>query len=810
MKSPSVQKIFVVVAFLILIIILAQGLRHTSYDVSIGTADDQLFTEGFYEPEQSPEHGRWTDAESNLRLFGLETSATALIRIRAGAFQSTENRPISTTLHFNQKSLHIKVPPQWRIYHVFASGDSARWKTWLLDITSAIQKPVENDQRELGILVNHVEIQTLTTQWYALSEYIIFSLLVIGLLTWLMVLITKKSWIWWLGIVPLIGMIAINWVRPRFLATYAPPLWNIAFMITIIVANITIYQSYQSQQILHRKRIWLGLSLAFLGGYVLRIGRHEGIWIGGGLLLLGAWVTVRYSSTQSLLNADETLTCADGLLLIGLVLLAGLIRFWRLDSVPFGLWRDEARHGLVALKILNDPEYRPIYVLNRVDLPALLFYLQTIPIRFFGTSIWALRSVSALAGSLTVLPLFFVGRELWDKRIGFLTAFLAVCSSWNIAMSHFASPAILDPLFTFTGIAGLPWLTRPTRIPSWFQTVTIGSITGLSFGLALYTYHTGRLAPIAAIWVLLLRLGFKRKVWQTMWTRMLVPVVIMGIVALPLFIYMLNSPEGFNRRIDEIGLLSDAGSPTVALIENVTRYVLMWNVEGDANARHYPGAFPMVDLFTGVFLVIGFFWLLRHWYISSVSIVLGLLGLWLLPGLLSSQAPHSLRAINVLGIGLLVAARGWSVFLNLWRIKATRLVSTILLGGAIMIFNLWVYFGHMPYDPQVWYEFDSATESAIGDYVRDSDPTIPIFIPQRIIKSEVYQFLTAQRDTPALSFAFETSTSFPSSAFVLVGTNLQPDEQAWVERTFPYQIAQPMTTYPGTQQPTFWLYQIQR
>ena len=57
MKSPSVQKIFVVVAFLILIIILAQGLRHTSYDVSIGTADDQLFTEGFYEPEQSPEHG---------------------------------------------------------------------------------------------------------------------------------------------------------------------------------------------------------------------------------------------------------------------------------------------------------------------------------------------------------------------------------------------------------------------------------------------------------------------------------------------------------------------------------------------------------------------------------------------------------------------------------------------------------------------------------------------------------------------------------------------------------------------------------
>ena len=41
------------------------------------------------------------------------------------------------------------------------------------------------------------------------------------------------------------------------------------------------------------------------------------------------------------------------------LLLALALRMWDLGGLPFGLWRDEARHGLVALRILDDPDYRP-------------------------------------------------------------------------------------------------------------------------------------------------------------------------------------------------------------------------------------------------------------------------------------------------------------------------------------------------------------------------------------------------------------------------------------------------------------------
>ena len=42
------------------------------------------------------------------------------------------------------------------------------------------------------------------------------------------------------------------------------------------------------------------------------------------------------------------------------------------------------RHGLLALRILNDRSYRPVYVPNVADIPALLFYLAAVPIQLFG------------------------------------------------------------------------------------------------------------------------------------------------------------------------------------------------------------------------------------------------------------------------------------------------------------------------------------------------------------------------------------------------------------------------------------------
>src|SRR2546423_15551673 len=50
------------------------------------------------------------------------------------------------------------------------------------------------------------------------------------------------------------------------------------------------------------------------------------------------------------------------LILLGILLVAAGLRFWRITSLPPGFYLDEAFEGLGAWRILTDPTYRPIFL----------------------------------------------------------------------------------------------------------------------------------------------------------------------------------------------------------------------------------------------------------------------------------------------------------------------------------------------------------------------------------------------------------------------------------------------------------------
>ena len=144
------------------------------------------------------------------------------------------------------------------------------------------------------------------------------------------------------------------------------------------------------------------------------------------------------------------------LALSAITLLALALRLAGLDGLPLGMWRDEARHGLLALRILHDPSYRPVYVPNVADIPALLFYLAAVPIQLFGAHPWTIRLIPALAGALTPLALYFVARPLFGTRAALLAATLLAVSVWQISLSRLAFAATLGPPLTLLAI-GLVW-----------------------------------------------------------------------------------------------------------------------------------------------------------------------------------------------------------------------------------------------------------------------------------------------------------------------------------------------------------------
>ncbi len=77
-------------------------------------------------------------------------------------------------------------------------------------------------------------------------------------------------------------------------------------------------------------------------------------------------------------------------------------------------------------------------------------------LRIWGIHDWTLRTITALAGALAILPLYALVRRLYDVRIALLAAALLAFSHWDISISRFSFPTIFDPLLQLTAL----WLAR--------------------------------------------------------------------------------------------------------------------------------------------------------------------------------------------------------------------------------------------------------------------------------------------------------------------------------------------------------------
>ncbi|NTU86181.1 MAG: hypothetical protein HGA45_43775, partial [Chloroflexales bacterium] len=522
-------------------------------------------------------------------------------------------------------------------------------------------------------------------------------------------------------------------------------------------------------------------------------GRGGEGWVAAGLLGLGAGVGLMHTQVSVVAGAGLAvvgllaLTAAPGglgasvwdapawdlgrrraLLALGAIFLLALaLRLFRLDQLPFGLWRDEARHGLVALHIAEDPSYRPVYVLDlRVHLPGLGLYPFAVALRLFGVHLWTLRAATALAGALTVLPLYAVAARLSGRRaVGLAAALLLAASSWHISISRLAFPTVFEPLLSlsawvliFIALAPSPAPGEGERTPTLRRLPGGGGLrrplaallAGILLGAAAQTYHTGRVTPLAAGWLCLLLLGLDRRAWRPWLACMGALALGFALTTAPLVAYALARPGDFNDRVGEVFLLGEAAlrgrAPLGALDANLGRHLLMFTAEGDANGRHHAPLRPLLDIVTGAGLLLGLAALLRSLRDWRSRFVLGALAVGLLPGLLAVDAPHAMRTFGAVAPACLIAALGWGEALRLARAapapSAALGGALALLVAAVVGLNAWLYFGVMPGDPRVFTGF-YPVQSRMGVYVREAGGRETIFVPREVRDHPSFAFLAA-------------------------------------------------------------------
>src|SRR5688572_21785335 len=125
-----------------------------------------------------------------------------------------------------------------------------------------------------------------------------------------------------------------------------------------------------------------------------------------------------------------------------IIILAAALRILWLGSIPSGFFRDEAAIGYNIYSIVKTgmDEYGLTYPLVfrsfEVFFLPLYFYLSTPIIWLLGLSEFATRLLSSISGIFAVYAAYLIAKEIWNEKVGVLTAFILAITPWHIFYSR--------------------------------------------------------------------------------------------------------------------------------------------------------------------------------------------------------------------------------------------------------------------------------------------------------------------------------------------------------------------------------------
>lgn len=378
------------------------------------------------------------------------------------------------------------------------------------------------------------------------------------------------------------------------------------------------------------------------------------------------------------------------------LLLAIFFRFWNISNIPPGLYPDEAIYA-------NDGITSPGKVFYRENNGREGLWMNVLFVFFkiFGISVTTLRSVSALAGTLTVLGLYFLTKLIIKKyspfnskispeKTAILASFFLATSFWHINFSRIGFRAITMPLILvwafylfFSGLNEKKWKLIAS---------------GVVFGLGFYTYSTFRLLPLfilpILVYIFLLEKN-KKLLLKNLFLRFAISAFI---IVFPLVFYFFKNPEDFIGRLGPISVFSQP-SPIKAFFKSLGSHLLMFNFRGDGNWRHNLPNAPQIFWPVGVCFLIGFFYQLKYFLfflknknwqqIFLPLFIFGWFFVFMLGGVLTYEGiPHALRTIGVIPIVYILSAIGADLAINFLKnkIKIDLLNKTIITFFLVAIF----------------------------------------------------------------------------------------------------------------------------
>jgi hypothetical protein len=326
---------------------------------------------------------------------------------------------------------------------------------------------------------------------------------------------------------------------------------------------------------------------------------------------------------------------------LALLAAAVLIRFWQFNSLPAEMTSDHAEKIMDVMRVLSGDTR--IFFPTNGGREALHFYLLASLHKFFGVELgFGLLKLSTILVGLFALPfIYLLGKEIANRRVGWLAVAFATISYWPYIISRVG---LRFPFFVlFTAIL-LLFLLKGIRTQSRIAMILAGVCLGLSF----YGYSADRILPLlvlAAVGLYLLHRQSRGQRRQTIWLSVIL-VLFSMVVALPLMRYMIDDPGSFLQRT--VTRISGVEQPLAApawqiFLSNTGRALAMpfWD-DGEvwlASIPHRP-ALEIVTaalFFCGLLLVLIRYLRRRHWLDIFLLISIPIL---MLPSIMALAFPN--------------------------------------------------------------------------------------------------------------------------------------------------------------------------
>src|SRR5690554_2911343 len=198
-------------------------------------------------------------------------------------------------------------------------------------------------------------------------------------------------------------------------------------------------------------------------------------------------------------------------ILIAIVIIAGILRVFKITSVPPSLNWDEAAAAYNAFTIKNwgKDEWGDtlplVFTSFRDDKHPVHIYITSIFYLFLGVNDFTTRLPSAIFGSLTILFIYLLANKLFNNRlVAFLSAIFLALSVYHI---HYSRGLWEANFALFFFIAGFALFFHGLERKNYLLPLAFGF-----FGVSLLSYHSAKI--VVFLFVPLLVLLYTKELFQ--------------------------------------------------------------------------------------------------------------------------------------------------------------------------------------------------------------------------------------------------------------------------------------------------------